>query len=85
MLPFRPLGSLSSPNFYGTSDKFRDSRYDVDHHVSEHDRVGSLAVFLCDSDADEWAEEKMALRATLIITMQNLVSGSWAFGIIRIF
>ena len=54
----RPLGSLSSPYFYGTSDRFRDSLYDVDHHVSEVDCVGSLAVFLYDSDVDGWMEEK---------------------------
>ena len=58
-----PLGSLSSPYFYGTSDRFRDSLYDVDHHVSEVDRVGSLVVFLYDSDADEWAEEKDGIES----------------------
>ena len=63
MLLSRPLGSLSSPYFYGTSDRFRDSLYDVDHHVSEVDRVGSLAVFLYDSDADEWTEEKDGIES----------------------
>ena len=59
----RPLGSLSSPYFYGTSDRFRDSLCDIDHHISEDDRVGSLAVFFCDSDADEWTEEKDGIES----------------------
>ena len=63
MLPFRPLGSLSSPYFYGTSGRFRDSLCDVDHHVSELDRVGYLAVFLYDSDADERTEEKDGIES----------------------